>query len=160
MGIHYPFGYTGYESAFLHTFIELLDNFCTGCHTNDDVNQNCRLCPVGQMIYASKEYLLKAYEGQDLKEEKKVIKAIKVEIKKIKPCPHFQNNWIFNEKRNKDKLLKLRELLKDLRFFEGNHLLGFIYKSKIEERIFKQVLKETKKRMENLKRKKNERRKK
>ena len=142
MGVHYPFGYR-YETAFLHTFIELLDNFCSGCHTNKDVNKNCRLCPVGQLIYASKDYLLRAYEPAKaemspaaikrkaifryIKQETQLIRAIKKEVRKINPKPHLNSNWIWDKKRSKDMLLPLRELLKDLEFYHDWRIRSYSY---------------------------------
>lgn len=139
MGLHFPFGYVGHETAFLNTFIDLLDNFCSGCHTDEDVGGDCRKCPVGQLVYASKEYIEGAYESAHLRKEANLIKKIKKEIKKIKPYPHFNGNWIFDSHRNKDKLLPLRELLKDLMFFHEQFVHPFTMEEKMRIRIYKEM---------------------
>lgn len=130
MGLHYPFGYAGYELRFLDTFIYLLDNFCSSCHTNKDVNGNCKQCPIGNLIYKSKEYMQEAYEPGSLKEEAKIVKEIKTRIRKIKPSPLFNATWITAHKRNKDTLLPLRELAKDLEFYQDKLRTWLNYRSK------------------------------
>lgn len=123
-GIHYPLDYVGYERAFLNTFIELLDTYCTGCHTNDDVKGYCVRCPVGKLVYASKDYILKAYESDlpQAGEEKKLIRKIKREIKDIHPHPFFNGNWVWQNKLNPDCLGTLRRDLTQLEFMTKNQL--------------------------------------
>jgi hypothetical protein len=117
MGIHYVFRYTGYEISFLKTYLELTDRFCTGCHTNEDVDGNCKRCPVGRLIDESKEYLLEAHESDILKEEAKIIRKIKRELKKLPNThPHINGTWIFEEKNREDILHNLRRCLQDLEF--------------------------------------------
>jgi len=116
MGIHYCFGYVGYEITTLKTMIDLLDRFCTGCHTNDDVQGNCAKCEVGALVLKCKEYLLHAYESVNLKDEAKLFKRMKIEIKKIIPTPLTNNYFIFQDGRGRDEFYKLRELLKDIEF--------------------------------------------
>ena len=115
MGLHSPFGYVGYDEAFLKTFIDLLDRFCRGCHTDADFG-GCHNCPVGKLIYDSKGYILDVYEPVKLTEYTIVMKKVKKEIKKIEPHPCFNSEWIFQKMREGDTLLALRELLKDLEF--------------------------------------------
>lgn len=114
MGIHYPIGYSGYEIQFLKTFIELIDRFCHNCHTNKDVNGNCKKCPIGYLIYTSKRYMLEVHESLCDKKETKILQLIKKEIKKIEPHPCFDTYFIFDKKKPKDSLLKLRKLLNEL----------------------------------------------
>ncbi len=141
MGIHYPFGYVGYESTCLHTFIFLIDSFCSGCHTNQDVG-SCRQCPVGKLVFKAKEYLLNAYESDICTQEAKILRKIKRAIKRIDPHPLFNNGWIWEEKRSTDELLSLRELLKDLEFVEDERLRDWCLQSQIRRRIRKKVEKE------------------
>ena len=82
------------------------------------------------MIFASKNYLLGCHESDILKEESKVIKSIKYQIKKIKPKPLINNNFLFTKKREKDILLPLRELNKDLDFLEEQRIRSFMLKKK------------------------------
>ena len=114
MGMHYPLGYSGYETQFLKTFIELLDRFCHNCHTNKDVNGNCEKCPMGYLIYASKKYMLNIHKKLYDKKENKILQSMKKEIKNIEPHPCFDTYFIFDKKKPKDSLLKLRKLLKEL----------------------------------------------
>jgi len=111
MGIHSPFGYVGYEKKFLKTFINLLDDFCSRCHTDRDFHKGCRGCPVGNLIYEAKEYLLNAYESDTFLKEAKIFRIIKEEIKNIEPHTIFKGFATLNIK---DRLLKLRKLLKKL----------------------------------------------
>jgi hypothetical protein len=117
MGIHYPFKYVGYEGAFLHTFIDLIDNFCTNCHTNDDVDNDCGKCPIGNLIFAAENYLMNAPDWykqcKAFKEELKVLKRIKQELFNFDLKPGVNSQIFLAKHREKDKLLKLREYLKD-----------------------------------------------
>lgn len=97
---------------------------------------------------------------ESCKPESDIIRAIKVELANIEPCPSFHASWIFEENRNPDPLLKLRELIKDLKFmqsrrfdawhFQGKLTLSYkeqmrkrfdIAKLKYDEKIKKQVAK-------------------
>ena len=136
MGLHSPFGYVGYEERFLKAFIFLLDNFCTCCHTNDDFHNGCTDCPVGNLVYKSKEYLLEAYEPETKDGiEKKLIRKIKRIIKSLEPHEGFNGDWIFQDERSADVLLELRELRKDLDFASDRRIDLF----KIKQRRRKQV---------------------
>jgi len=138
MGLHYPFRYTGHELDFLNTFIFLLDNLCNQCHTNDDVNGNCRKCPVGQLIFASKEYLLSS-QGSMINEEARILRAIKSQLQIINPEPLFNVSFIFAKKRNKDILLPLRELQKDLDFFNCSFTRDFQLQENIRVAVRKRA---------------------
>ena len=153
MGLHYPFGYVGYEGSFLKTFIELLDNYCCSCHTNDDVKGDCKKCPIGNLIYSSKDYILSAYEYKVLDRETKIIKSIKREIKKIEPSPFFNGCFAFEGKRNKDELLILRELLKDLEFYKHQNLYSFVLREGIRGKMLNEVSKKVEAKMKKLKKK-------
>jgi hypothetical protein len=143
MGLRYPFGYGGYECAFLHTFIELLDMYCTGCHTNDDVNGNCMECPIGKLVYASKDYVMQAYESDMLKaaKEVKLLRKIKRSIKDIRPHPLFNACWIWQDERTPDVLATSRELLADLEFMSNIKLQDFRVRENIIKLYKKQFLK-------------------
>jgi hypothetical protein len=153
MSLHYPFEYGGYERAFLSTFINLLDEFCTGCHTNenDGLQGKCGNCPVGFLVLTSKDYILESIPSKVLVEKTKIMSKIKNEIKPIEPHPMFNPNWIFTIKRGEDRLLPLRELLKDLDF-QDDRIADTFVKSKnaklrkIQERLWKEECREYKKR--------------
>lgn len=133
MGLHYPLGYVGYEVEFLKTFINLLDDFCTGCHTNDDVGDDCNLCPMGHLIITAKGYLLGSYGDSE------TMLQVKEEITSISPYPLFNTNWIFKDKRGPDRLLRLRELLKDLDFSRHNNIRFFNIEQNILSRLYERV---------------------
>ena len=170
MSLRSPFDYAGYEVPMAELMISILDKLCGGCHTNDDYQNGCKDCPAGQMLYATRDYLLgtveadkhyalygseewqakreEQYGHEDSQEEKEkwqklaqsckpegdVIRKIKNEVSRIEPHPFFQAQWIFEEKRNPDPLLKLRELVKDLAFIQSNKFMGLHFKNDYEER--------------------------
>jgi len=127
MGLRSPFGYVGYEKSFAETFVYLIDHFCRSCHTEDDFAEGCRGCPVGVLIYAAKDYVLDAYEGNDevLKKSKKLqkhrdlLRTMKKTIKPLGPYPCFNAQWVFEERLNPDLLEPLRKVIKDLEFYES-----------------------------------------
>jgi hypothetical protein len=127
MGLRSPFGYGGFTVRFAELTIHLLDNFCSSCHSNKDWD-GCENCPIGNLFFEAKEYILNASETGHLIEENKVLREIKKEIKNIEPCTCFNANWIFLETRSKDSLLKLRELVKDLKFLENQRIHPLILK--------------------------------
>jgi len=139
VGLSYPFGYVGYELSFLNTFIYLLENYCSSCHTNRDVDEDCMKCPIGQLIFASKDYLLKAHKYSTIKEEAKIIKSIKKEINNIGPKPMFNTCFIFDKKRNNDQLMELRKLERDLDFFKCSFTRDFKLEKNIRIPIRKRV---------------------
>lgn len=60
-------------------------------------------------------------------------------IRAIEPHPTFYSQWIFENLRAPDPLLKLRELIKDLKFMKNTGFTSFkfnqAYKSLVEGRI-------------------------
>jgi hypothetical protein len=76
-----------------------------------------------------------------LKPEGDVIRAIKAEVAKIEPHPFFHSQWIWEEKRMPDPLLKLRELIKDLEFIYKNRFNDFRFKGRLETTFKKQFRK-------------------
>jgi len=136
MGLRSPFGYVGYEPDFLDCFIYLLENFCGSCHDNKrDYDGDCHKCPVGQLVYASKEYLLDAIESDICKENTRIIRKIKEEIKHIEPSPLLlcQLRWV--KPRQPNPLLKLKELNDDLKWEKTSDMSTFYQHTKIEEQI-------------------------
>lgn len=130
MGLRSPFGYVGYEPAFLDCFIYLIENFCGGCHDNErDYDGDCHKCPVGQLVYASKDYLLESYDDSP------IVAKIKKEIKQFEPSPLMlaQLRWL--KPRQKDMLLKLKELNKDLKWDMESNLSLFKQQTQIEKQI-------------------------
>jgi len=152
MGLHYPFGYTGHEVDFLNTFVNLLDTFCSHCHTNEDVKFNCMKCPVGNLVEASKEYLLNAHESKNFKEERLLIKRIKKEIKNIEPCPLFNPNWIWDTKRT-DMLEDLRKLKLDYEYLNGKWYRLHMVKEEHKKRLISNAIKQAEEKMNQIKRK-------
>lgn len=126
MGLQSPFGYAGYETAFTKLFIELIENFCGSCHTNETHGGDCRSCPVGQLVYASRQYVLEAYESDILTEESEILRKIKKAIKPIEPSPMMLAQWIWETKRMPDPLMELKEANKDLEFLTHSRLDQFI----------------------------------
>ena len=62
MGLRPPFGYVGYEHKMAMAFVNVLDNFCSYCHTNKDYENGCRGCPAGRFVFACREYILSLQE--------------------------------------------------------------------------------------------------
>jgi hypothetical protein len=139
MGIHYVFGYVGEEQQFLDTFITLLDNHCSHCHTNEDVGGDCARCPVGQLVLASRKYLLEAYESNICTDDAKIIRKIKREIKKIYPEPMFSSSWVFSREQSQDVLQPLRRLKSELAFANDEIHRRFRMQQDVRESIFKKV---------------------
>lgn len=144
MGVHYPFGYVGYETACLRTAIDLLDAFCGGCHTNDDVMCDCSKCEVGALVLKCKAYMLDAYESPHNREEVRILRRIKKLIKPIKPHPGFHSTLIFEDARKVDKVEPLQRALKDLEFQNTrwrwtlalNYQTGLLKRMAKEKKIF------------------------
>jgi len=177
MGLHSPFGYVGYQIQFAEIMMKLLDDLCGGCHTDDDYRKGCKECPVGQLIYESRDYLLTYYEAdkhyeeytteewqtkkeqnggkrntpeqiegyrklaERCKPESDIIRAIKVELEKIEPHPNFHAQWIFEDKRAPDPLLKLRELVKDLQFIRNHTFDVWYFQGRLEKSFKEQMRK-------------------
>ncbi len=130
MGIHYVFGYVGYETAFAETLCHLLESYCFGCHTNEDVNKECKNCPIGNLVYASKDYVMSAYESKILKDDTIALRKIKKYLKNINPCPFI---WLNKEEGYK----KLKLAISELKAIEKERLDWF----RIEERRRNQISK-------------------
>lgn len=62
MGLHSPLGYVGYIRPMAKTIIDLIERFCSACHTNNDYDKGCKGCPVGQLIYEARDYILTSQE--------------------------------------------------------------------------------------------------
>lgn len=89
MGIHSCFGYVGYEDTALKSFIETIERFCNGCHTNDDFDGSCDKCPAGIFVNKCKSYLLSCHESTKLTDKAKLIKKMKTLLKRLPelgPC--------------------------------------------------------------------------
>jgi hypothetical protein len=170
MGLRSPFDYSGYEVTMAEVLINLLEKFCSGCHTNEDYRRHCKGCPAGQLIYRCRKYLLEidevdnryamyasdewqakrkeAYDHEDSQEQRQewlslskacqpecdIIRAIKEELIMIEPHPLFYANWIGQDARKPDPLLKLRELVKDLKFIESNRFQSLLFRGEYEMR--------------------------
>lgn len=139
MGLRSPFGYVGYEPAFLDCFIYLLEHFCGSCHDNErDYGGDCHKCPVGQLVYASKDYLLDSYEykgSKNLKENGRIIRKIKKEIKPIKPSPLLLCQIRWSKPRQPNPLLKLKELNNDLKWETESDMSTLRQHMRIETQI-------------------------
>jgi len=134
MGVHSPFGYVGYTRTMAKTIVYLLDNFCMGCHTNDDFEGKCELCPVGILIHYAKEYI--ADTNVHDKQLAEVVEAIKEEVANIEPSPFFNADLILFDKRQPDKLGRLRELIADLDFLESKRVHPLILKQETLKRLY------------------------
>ena len=113
MGLRSPFGYVGYVASFTRTFTDLIGGYCNNCHTDTDYQKGCRECPIGQLLYALREYLLDANEDYYGEREAKIAKEIKEVIKKIEPHPGY--GWgVMNQGEESIAERTLREELKRL----------------------------------------------
>lgn len=138
MGIHYVLGYTGYEEAFTNTFLHLIDNYCTGCHTNKDVGDDCKKCPIGNLLMASKEYILNAFEPPQDKKETRILRKLKEQVRKIQIYPGMNNcSWLGNY--HDDKLEKIRELKKQLSHINEQRIINFDNYREAVKRVMKQL---------------------
>jgi hypothetical protein len=150
MGLHSPFGYVGYGKTFAETIIYLVENFCGGCHSNDDFTGKCKGCPVGQLIYAAKDYISDMYVEKPkkafimtpaeaiavmdkdkvlshlLNKKASLLQALKKEVKKIEPHPLMLAQWIWEVEKAKDALLPLREAIANIDFIEGRQSNQFV----------------------------------
>ena len=81
----------------------MLERFCSNCHTNEDFCKGCKECPIGNFIYAAKDYL----QGTT----NKSYASMKKLFSQIEPAPW----WIgLNQKRTDNKMLigKIKRSLK------------------------------------------------
>lgn len=62
MGLHCPFGYVGYVSQMGQTIIDMLERFCNHCHTDNDYENGCKGCPIGNYIFEARLYILTSME--------------------------------------------------------------------------------------------------
>ncbi|MFA5299080.1 MAG: hypothetical protein WC389_12810 [Lutibacter sp.] len=128
MGLHAPFGYVGYESTMAQTIIDLLDKFCSGCHTNDDYHKGCRGCPCGNLICECREYIL----GAMLEDEHhKQYTTEEWQQRRVKYLGHRDSQeeierelkFVADYKPECDVLRKMQVILKDIEphpFFYGD----------------------------------------
>lgn len=70
--------------------------------------------------------------AKSCKPEFDIIRKIKKEINHIEPHPSFYAQWIFEDSRKPDPLLKLRELVKDLAFIQSNRFRGWKFQGEYE----------------------------
>lgn len=119
MGIKSPFGYCGYEPRMAMFVVTSIRDFCGGCHTNNDWDRDCKNCPMGQAIYAAKNYVIKIGFDKFNKKDAMLVKEVKNKIKRIVPRPMFLSQFIFDEKRKKDPLQALEEATKNLEFYRS-----------------------------------------
>ena len=82
MGIHTWDSYVDYESKALKSYLEIIERFCSECHTNEDYD-GCENCPTGKFVNQLKEYLLEIHESDILKGQAKIFQKIKKQIKKM-----------------------------------------------------------------------------
>lgn len=137
MGLRSPFGYVGFERRFAETMCGLLDSFCRGCHTEDDFKDGCRGCPIGVLIYAAKDYVLDAYEGnpeatkrsKPLQKKYRMLRDLKRAIRPIEPYPTFNAQWIYDEDQVPDVLGRVRKILSDMKFHEDYVVHPFALKT-------------------------------
>jgi hypothetical protein len=102
MGIHTWFGYVDYELQCLDSFINLFENFCQFCHTDEDWGYDgCRACPIGNCLVKFRDYLADSCV-EDISETKKTKNKIKKFFQHIELRPFFGNTkMIENIKRIK-----------------------------------------------------------
>ena len=90
MGIHTWDGYFEYENKALKSYLETIERFCNGCHTNEDYG-GCENCPTGAFIGQLRKYLVELSEimERDKFRKSKDEKAeIMIEIRKcLKKMP-------------------------------------------------------------------------
>jgi len=108
MGLANPFGYVGYEVAFTELFVYLIEHFCGGCHSNEKCG-GCKECPIGQLVYASKDYVENAYETSHSKDRAKALWKVKKEIKPIEPEPLMLARLRWDKRKPKYPLRKLKD---------------------------------------------------
>lgn len=70
--------------------------------------------------------------AQLLKPEGDAVRGIKEEAAKIEPHPFFHGQWIWEDKRAPDPLMRLRELLKDLDFITTNRFQDWRFRGSLE----------------------------
>lgn len=129
MSLHSPFKYCSNEMDMIRTIIDMLDRFCTPCHSDEDYSGGCRGCPVGNLIYACKGYVATAFipktDNQYAAKYYEELKKLSMKIRYLRPCPNFNASWVFDEEPAKDRIEGLRRTLKNLEFYHGqaNHPL-------------------------------------
>ena len=65
MGVHTWNHYVNYEIQCFENFDKLLNDFCIGCHTPDDMG-GCHKCEVGKVLDLFVEYIKNCYiDGKD-----------------------------------------------------------------------------------------------
>lgn len=138
MGLHSPFGYVHYEETMLKTLIQLVDDYCTSCHTDQDYNEGCKGCPVGSLIYNCREYLLDVYitpydKCEYQKKYNETLLNIRKSLKRFKPHPGFNSTWILQDAPTKDKLAKLRWYLRELDYYSSQMSHPFLKKEWLEK---------------------------
>ena len=146
MGLVNPFICSGNDLSFIKNFIDMLEEYCPGCQTEDRFNKGCHGCPAGGLIYGLKEYILDCdgyrnswsrNEAID-KDQKDLVKLynrydktlnkLQIEVEKIEPHPFFNSNMITQNSPSKDILEKVKKYYKLLEWIDSqiNHpMLGW-----------------------------------
>ena len=52
-----PFGYVNMQVKMLGSALDIFRDYCYGCHSNVDWNDNCKECPAGNFIEHCKAYM-------------------------------------------------------------------------------------------------------
>lgn len=138
MGLRAPLGYSGQTTKFLELYLYLLDNFCTGCHTNDEYNKNCGKCPIGALMGEAKEYVLTTYDGDLNPTEKEVLDEIRKELSTLTPHPLF-NASIILDKTPIDKLRVLRRLAHNYDYLERTKYIPSGHRMEHENEVTRRV---------------------
>ena len=113
MGIHTWFGYVDYELQCLDSFINLFENFCESCHTDEDWGYDgCRACPIGNCLVKFRDYLADSYVGE-IPEWKKIKIKTKKFFQHLELKPFFGNDKMIENmkriKKYKNELQKATE---------------------------------------------------
>lgn len=67
------------------------------------------------------------------KPEGKLIRAIKAEVKKIEPHCFFHSQWIWEDTRLPNPLLRLTELIKDIDFINNARYMNLTFRCKLDK---------------------------
>jgi hypothetical protein len=69
MGIHHWTGYVNEDAHCIRAFKTLVDEFCTGCHTSEDVG-GCSRCEIGRANDMMRKYLLESNSYPEIQKKK------------------------------------------------------------------------------------------
>jgi len=100
MGVHTWTGYVGYEKTCCEGIKQMLNLFCFGCHTSEDMG-GCHRCEIGRANLLMLEYLEKYYKPN------KYLNKLKKAIQKEEPYYAFLRlRSKFRPKRVSQKYIK------------------------------------------------------